>query len=96
MDTIMAVFTTIVSFTAVIMNDMGLIRIDPSVLGLTITLLLQLSMLFQYMIRQVSSHTCPQRHLFLYAGALIIHIIASYNFLTVCTGDKQHGISREN
>ena len=48
----MAIFTTIVSFTAVIMNDMGVIRTDPGVLGLTISLLLQLSMLFQYMIRQ--------------------------------------------
>ena len=54
MDTIMAVFTAIVSFAAVIMNDKELIRIDPGVLGLTLSLLLQLSMLFQYMIRQVS------------------------------------------
>eukprot|EP00985_Skeletonema_marinoi_P017655 scaffold9736_cov144-Skeletonema_marinoi.AAC.24 len=52
MDTIMAVFTAIVSFAAVIMNDKELIRIDPGVLGLTLSLLLQLSMLFQYMIRQ--------------------------------------------
>ena len=61
MDIIMAVFTTIVSFAAVIMNETGLIRIDPGVLGLTISLLLQLSMLFQYMIRLVSplhAHTC--------------------------------------
>ena len=51
----MAAFTTIVSFTAVIMNDRGVIQTDPGVLGLCISLLLQLSMLFQYMIRQ-SAH----------------------------------------
>ena len=50
----MAVFTAIVSFAAVIMNDKESIRIDPGVLGLTLSLLVQLSMLFQYMIRQVS------------------------------------------
>jgi len=54
MDIIVTVFTAIVSFAAVLVNDMKMFRIDPSILGLTLSLLLQLSMLFQYMIRQVS------------------------------------------
>jgi ATP-binding cassette subfamily C (CFTR/MRP) protein 4 len=52
MDAVMMVFTTIVSFTAVIINDTGFVRTDPGVLGLAICLLLQLPLLFQYMIRQ--------------------------------------------
>ena len=59
MDIIMAVFTAIVSFAAVIMNDLELLQIDPGVLGLTLSLLLQLSLLFQYMIRQASTSTFP-------------------------------------
>lgn len=52
----MFVFVAIASVSAVIVNDQGWLDIDPSGLGLALSMLIQLSGLFQYGIRQVSAH----------------------------------------
>jgi ATP-binding cassette subfamily C (CFTR/MRP) protein 4 len=48
----MFAFTAIASFAAVVANDLAWLNIDPKVLGLALTQLIQLSGLFQYGVRQ--------------------------------------------
>lgn len=86
MDAIMAIFTAIVSFAAVITNDLELIRIDPGVLGLTLSLLLQLSLLFQYMIRQVSTY--------FYTRHFIFHNCISHFLTYQCTNSSSISLLR--
>jgi ATP-binding cassette subfamily C (CFTR/MRP) protein 4 len=52
MDTIMFGFMAVASFTAVVANDQAWLDIDPNLLGLALTMLIQLSGLFQYGVRQ--------------------------------------------
>lgn len=52
----MFVFIAIVSVAAVVVNEQELVAIAPATLGLALTMLIQLSGLFQYGIRQVSTH----------------------------------------
>jgi ATP-binding cassette subfamily C (CFTR/MRP) protein 4 len=48
----MFIFLTIASFAAVIVHQENLFKIDPGILGLAVSLLIQLSGLFQWCIRQ--------------------------------------------
>jgi len=52
MDSIMFIFLTIASFAAVIVQQQAWFEIDPGILGLAISMLIQLSGLFQWCIRQ--------------------------------------------
>ncbi len=52
MDAIMFVFLTVASFAAVIVHEQAWFDIDPGILGLAISMLIQLSGLFQWCIRQ--------------------------------------------
>ena len=52
MDTICFAFMVIASFTAVVANDHAWLDIDANLLGLALTMLIQLSGLFQYGVRQ--------------------------------------------
>jgi len=52
MDALMFIFLTIASFAAVIVHQENLFKIDPGILGLAVSLLIQLSGLFQWCIRQ--------------------------------------------
>lgn len=52
MDALMFVFLTIASFAAVLVHEKEWLDIDPGILGLVISLLIQLSGLFQWCIRQ--------------------------------------------
>lgn len=56
MDALMFLFIAIVSVAAVVVNEQELVAIAPATLGLALTMLIQLSGLFQYGIRQVSTH----------------------------------------
>ena len=55
MDALMFLFIAIVSVAAVVVNEQELVAIAPATLGLALTMLIQLSGLFQYGIRQVST-----------------------------------------
>ena len=52
MDALMFIFLTIASFAAVVVHQANWFRIDPGILGLAVSLLIQLSGLFQWCIRQ--------------------------------------------
>lgn len=52
MDALMFIFLTIASFAAVIVHQENWFKIDPGILGLAVSLLIQLSGLFQWCIRQ--------------------------------------------
>mmetsp|Transcript_3038 Transcript_3038/g.8791 ORF Transcript_3038/g.8791 Transcript_3038/m.8791 type:complete len:1373 (-) Transcript_3038:1207-5325(-) len=52
MDAIMTLFISCATFLAVIFNTQGLLSVDPAILGLALTMLLQLSGLFQWAVRQ--------------------------------------------
>ena len=52
MDSIMFLFLTIVCFLSVLFHQEGWFKVDPAILGLSISMLLQLAGLFQWMIRQ--------------------------------------------
>jgi ATP-binding cassette, subfamily C (CFTR/MRP), member 4 len=52
MDAIMFVFLTLVVYLAVLFQDQGWFDIDPAILGLSLSMLLQLAGLFQWCIRQ--------------------------------------------
>jgi ATP-binding cassette subfamily C (CFTR/MRP) protein 4 len=51
-DAIMFVFLGVVTFLAVLFNEKGWFNIDPSILGLSLSMLLQLAGIFQWCIRQ--------------------------------------------
>lgn len=53
MDSLMFVFLSISSFAAVLVQDQSWLEIDPGILGLALSLLIQLAGLFQWCIRQV-------------------------------------------
>ena len=53
MDALMFIFLAISSFAAVIVQDQDWLDIDPGILGLALSMLIQLSGLFQWCIRQV-------------------------------------------
>ena len=52
MDSIMFLFISCATFLAVIFNTQNLLSVDPAILGLALTMLLQLSGLFQWAVRQ--------------------------------------------
>ena len=52
MDALMFIFLTIASFAAVVVHQENWFKIDPGILGLAVSLLIQLSGLFQWCIRQ--------------------------------------------
>jgi len=52
MDALMFVFLAIASFSAVVVHSQGWFAIDPGILGLALSMLIQLSGLFQWCIRQ--------------------------------------------
>jgi ATP-binding cassette subfamily C (CFTR/MRP) protein 4 len=52
MDALMFIFLAISSFAAVIVQDQDWLDIDPGILGLALSMLIQLSGLFQWCIRQ--------------------------------------------
>jgi ATP-binding cassette subfamily C (CFTR/MRP) protein 4 len=52
MDSIMFLFISCAVFLAVIFNTQNLLSVDPAILGLALTMLLQLSGLFQWAVRQ--------------------------------------------
>jgi ATP-binding cassette subfamily C (CFTR/MRP) protein 4 len=52
MDALMFIFLAIASFAAVIVHEENWFKIDPGILGLAVSLLIQLSGLFQWCIRQ--------------------------------------------
>jgi ATP-binding cassette, subfamily C (CFTR/MRP), member 4 len=52
MDTLLFVFVAIVSFLSVLVHEKKFIQIDPAVLGLSLSVLLQLAGLFQWCVRQ--------------------------------------------
>jgi ABC-type multidrug transport system fused ATPase/permease subunit len=52
MDALMFIFLTVASFSAVAVNQQGWINVDPAILGLAISMLIQLAGLFQWCIRQ--------------------------------------------
>jgi len=52
MDSLMFIFLAIASFAAVVVQDKKLFNIDPGVLGLALSMLIMLSGLFQWCIRQ--------------------------------------------
>ena len=52
MDALMFVFLSIASFTAVVVHQQAWFEIDPGILGLALSMLIQLSGLFQWCIRQ--------------------------------------------
>lgn len=52
MDSLMFIFLAISSFASVIVQDKKLFNIDPGVLGLALSMLIMLSGLFQWCIRQ--------------------------------------------
>lgn len=52
MDSLMFLLMSLVSFLAVLFQEQGWFQIDPAILGLSISLLLQLAGLFQWCIRQ--------------------------------------------
>lgn len=54
MDSLMFAFLSISSFAAVLVQDRAWLVIDPGILGLALSLLIQLAGLFQWCIRQVS------------------------------------------
>lgn len=54
MDSLMFIFLSVASFAAVIVQDRAWLNIDPGILGLALSLLIQLAGLFQWCIRQVS------------------------------------------
>jgi ATP-binding cassette subfamily C (CFTR/MRP) protein 4 len=49
----MFIFLSVSSFAAVIVQDRAWLTIDPGILGLALSLLIQLAGLFQWCIRQV-------------------------------------------
>jgi ATP-binding cassette subfamily C (CFTR/MRP) protein 4 len=52
MDALMFIFLTVASFAAVVVHQQAWMDIDPAILGLAISMLIQLSGLFQWCIRQ--------------------------------------------
>mmetsp|Transcript_18358 Transcript_18358/g.26582 ORF Transcript_18358/g.26582 Transcript_18358/m.26582 type:complete len:1406 (-) Transcript_18358:280-4497(-) len=52
MDTIMFILTVGASFSAVLIHERGWFNIDPALLGLSLTMLLQVASLFQWSVRQ--------------------------------------------
>jgi len=52
MDSIVVMFIAFASFLAVLFNQQGWFQIDPAVLGLALTMLLQLAGIFQWCVRQ--------------------------------------------
>ena len=56
MDALMFLFIALVTILAVVVNEQELVAISPATLGLALTMLIQLSGLFQYMVRQVSTY----------------------------------------
>lgn len=52
MDSIVFLFIAIASFLAVLFNEQGWFQLNPAVLGLAVTMLLQLAGIFQWCIRQ--------------------------------------------
>lgn len=52
MDSLVFLFLAVVSFLSVLFNQQGWFNVDPSTLGLSISMLLQLAGLFQWCIRQ--------------------------------------------
>merc|ERR1712232_1218095 len=52
MDSIMFVLMSVVSFLAVVFHQQDWFKIDPAILGLSISMLLQLAGMFQWCIRQ--------------------------------------------
>jgi ATP-binding cassette subfamily C (CFTR/MRP) protein 4 len=59
MDSLMFIFLSISSFAAVIVQDQQWLNIDPGILGLALSLLIQLAGLFQWCIRQVGQRFLP-------------------------------------
>ena len=66
MDALMFIFIAIASFAAVVVNDRAWLEIEPITLGLALTMLIQLSGLFQYGIRQVGGYPARVDHVFLH------------------------------
>eukprot|EP00549_Striatella_unipunctata_P000433 CAMPEP_0118721960 /NCGR_PEP_ID=MMETSP0800-20121206/31075_1 /TAXON_ID=210618 ORGANISM="Striatella unipunctata, Strain CCMP2910" /NCGR_SAMPLE_ID=MMETSP0800 /ASSEMBLY_ACC=CAM_ASM_000638 /LENGTH=939 /DNA_ID=CAMNT_0006630007 /DNA_START=841 /DNA_END=3660 /DNA_ORIENTATION=+ len=52
MDSIMFLFLLVASYLAVLFNNQGWFRVEPAILGLSLTMLLQLGGIFQWCIRQ--------------------------------------------
>jgi ATP-binding cassette, subfamily C (CFTR/MRP), member 4 len=52
MDSLVFLFLAIVSFLSVVFNQQGWFNVDPAILGLSLSMLLQLAGLFQWCIRQ--------------------------------------------
>ena len=52
MDALMFIFLALVSFSAVAVHQQGWMNVDPAILGLAISMLIQLAGLFQLCIRQ--------------------------------------------
>jgi len=52
MDALMFTFLAIASFSAVVVHEQDWFGIDPAILGLALSMLIQLSGLFQWCIRQ--------------------------------------------
>jgi ATP-binding cassette, subfamily C (CFTR/MRP), member 4 len=52
MDTLLFIFVTIVSFLSVLFHQRKWFNVDPAVLGLSLSVLLQLASLFQWCVRQ--------------------------------------------
>jgi ATP-binding cassette subfamily C (CFTR/MRP) protein 4 len=51
-DAIMFIFLSLATFLAVLFNEKGWFKVDPSILGLALSMLLQLAGIFQWCIRQ--------------------------------------------
>lgn len=52
MDSLLFVFVSIVSYASVLFNQQGWFSVDPAILGLSLSVLLQLASLFQWCVRQ--------------------------------------------
>lgn len=52
MDSLLFVFVSIVSYASVLFNEKGWFSVDPAILGLSLSVLLQLASLFQWCVRQ--------------------------------------------
>jgi hypothetical protein len=70
----MFIFLSIATFAAVIVQDQKWLSIDPGILGLALSLLIQLAGLFQWCIRQVR---CLRDQVFTCIESRIVHVFAS-------------------
>jgi hypothetical protein len=58
MDSLVFLLLAIVSYLSVLVSAEGWFHVDPSILGLSLSLLIQLAGLFQWCIRQSAGESC--------------------------------------